>query len=208
MDGDAVSLSRIPSFHLSTFPSFHLSSFPSLHGSMGPWHRNGLLPVGRRTPPPTRLSFSVATFTASASCTQFSTVSGSSLPLQPSPAPAIPVWGWEGRFATRCEGIIHEKNKNHVRLTTHTCITRDLLGHGKFVNFWSRKNGSARQQLACARLRVRICNAAYLVVKAQPPSLHGDEDVVGLAGNLYSFLGLVAEDANSNARTGEGMAIY
>ena len=47
----------------------------------------------------------------------------------------------------------------------------------------------------------------HLVVKTSLLD-HGDEDVVGLAGDLYSLLGNVAEDANGNARTGEGMAIY
>ena len=47
----------------------------------------------------------------------------------------------------------------------------------------------------------------HLVVKTSLLD-HGDEDVVGLAGDLYSLLGNVAEDANGNARTGERMAIY
>lgn len=37
---------------------------------------------------------------------------------------------------------------------------------------------------------------------------HSDEDVVGLAGDFDSLLGDVAEDANGNARAGEGVSVY
>lgn len=47
----------------------------------------------------------------------------------------------------------------------------------------------------------------HLVVKAGLLN-HGDEDVVSLAGDLYSLLGNVAEDANSNARAREGVPIH
>lgn len=42
----------------------------------------------------------------------------------------------------------------------------------------------------------------YLVVKSSLLD-HADEDVVGLAGDLYSLLGDVAEDANGNTRAAD-----
>jgi hypothetical protein len=50
-----------------------------------------------------------------------------------------------------------------------------------------------------------LCDPTYLVVKTGLLD-HRDEDVVGLAGNLNSLLSNVAEDANGNARTREGVA--
>lgn len=46
---------------------------------------------------------------------------------------------------------------------------------------------------------------AYLVVKTGLLD-HRDKDVVSLTGNLNSFLGNIAENANGNSRTGEGVA--
>lgn len=50
-------------------------------------------------------------------------------------------------------------------------------------------------------------NATYLVVKTGFLDL-GDEDVVGLAGNLNALFGTVAEDTDGDARAREGMAVY
>lgn len=47
----------------------------------------------------------------------------------------------------------------------------------------------------------------YLVIEASLLD-HGDEDVVGLASDLNSLLGDVTEDADGNARTGEGVAVH
>ena len=47
----------------------------------------------------------------------------------------------------------------------------------------------------------------YLVVKAGFLNL-GDEDMVGLSGDLNALLGTVAKDTNGNARAGEGVTVY
>jgi hypothetical protein len=51
-----------------------------------------------------------------------------------------------------------------------------------------------------------VTRSTYLVVKAGLLDL-GDENVVGLASDLHSFLGNVAEDANGNARAREGVTV-
>lgn len=61
------------------------------------------------------------------------------------------------------------------------------------------------EELVCTRLR--LCDPTYLVVKAGLLD-HADEDVVSLTGDLYSLLGNVAEDANGNARTREGVSVH
>lgn len=52
-----------------------------------------------------------------------------------------------------------------------------------------------------------IYDPTYLVVKASLLD-HGNEDVIGLTGNLHSLLGNITEDANSNARAREGVPVY
>lgn len=51
-----------------------------------------------------------------------------------------------------------------------------------------------------------MTRSTYLVVKTGLLDL-GDENVVGLAGNLHSFLSNVAEDTNSNSRAREGVTV-
>ena len=51
-----------------------------------------------------------------------------------------------------------------------------------------------------------MLHATYLVVKTSLLD-HGDEDVVGLAGNLHALLGNVTEDANGNTGAREGVAV-
>lgn len=51
-----------------------------------------------------------------------------------------------------------------------------------------------------------MTRSTYLVVKTGLLDL-GDENVVGLAGNLHSLLGNVAEDTNGNTRAREGVTV-
>lgn len=51
-----------------------------------------------------------------------------------------------------------------------------------------------------------MTRSTYLVVKTGLLDL-ADENVVGLAGDLHSFLGNVAEDTNGNARAREGVTV-
>lgn len=64
--------------------------------------------------------------------------------------------------------------------------------------------GDLGEELACARLRP--CDVTHLVVEAGLLDL-ADEDVVGLASDLYSLLGNIAKDANGNAGAGEWVPV-
>lgn len=51
------------------------------------------------------------------------------------------------------------------------------------------------------------CEKTHLIVEAGLLD-HADENVVSLAGNLYTLLGNVAENANGDTRAGEGVAVH
>lgn len=103
----------------------------------------------------------------------------------------------------RAHEIFGTNSAENHNVTPNSLITKNTNTTASIET--SKGLSYLREELVCTRLR--LCDATHLVVKAGLLD-HGDEDVVGLAGDLYSLLGNVAEYANGDTGSWERLPIY